>query len=83
MLIALGLGIYKISRVIYCNQKVILLSFDDYGAPCWEAAFDRFEKYDARVTFFINAREPTDFCFKAIAPPETFRNIFNVNFNYL
>ncbi len=49
------------------NQKGILLAFDDYSAETWEAAFDLFDKYDAKVTFFICATEPTSFCDNAIA----------------
>lgn len=48
------------------NPSGILLSFDDYYAENWESNFDLFDKYDADVTFFINALFPTDFCYKAI-----------------
>lgn len=48
------------------NPSGILLSFDDYYPDNWEANFDLFDKYDANVTFFVNAVTPTDFCFKAV-----------------
>lgn len=48
------------------NQSGILLSFDDYNAENWESHFDLLEEYDARVTFFINAYAPTEFCRKAV-----------------
>lgn len=43
----------------------ILLAFDDYAVESWENAFDLFDKYDVNVNFFINATEPTEFCFEA------------------
>ena len=61
-----GLSVYKAHRVYVANQKVILLAFDDYNAPTWEEYFDLFDKYNVKVTYFINASEPTDFCYKAI-----------------
>ncbi|MGN0168350.1 MAG: polysaccharide deacetylase family protein [Acetatifactor sp.] len=48
------------------KQRVLVLAFDDYSAYTWESVFDLLDKYDAKVTFFINAFEPTDFCEKAI-----------------
>lgn len=63
---AAGLIAYKVHRVRVANQKVILLSFDDYNAPNWEQYFDLFDEYNVKVTFFVNAWEPTDFCYKAV-----------------
>ena len=47
------------------NQSGILLSFDDYDTGSWEAMFDLFDEYDVKVTFFVNAFGPADFCEKA------------------
>lgn len=61
------LGIVVIYRHNVENQSGILLSFDDYNEKNWEDHFDLFDKYNVKVTFFINAGEPTDFCTKAIS----------------
>lgn len=47
------------------NQSGILLSFDDYDTTSWESMFDLFDEYDVKVTFFVNAFGPSDFCEKA------------------
>lgn len=47
------------------KQCGILLAFDDYSAQNWEEHFDLFDKYNVKVTFFLNASEPTEFCYKA------------------
>jgi len=65
-IVAAGLCLYKIKRVRECKQKMIMLAFDDYNAPSWERNFDLFDQYDVKVTFFINASEPTDFCYHAL-----------------
>lgn len=59
------LGGIKLYRIHQRDQSGILLAFDDYSAESWEAYFELFSEYDAKVTFFINATEPTDFCYKA------------------
>lgn len=64
--LAAGLIAFKAHRVYVANQKVILLAFDDYNAQNWEEYFDLFDKYNVKATYFINASEPTDFCYKAI-----------------
>lgn len=64
--LAAGLTAYKAHRVYVANQRVILLAFDDYNAVNWEEYFDLFDKYNVKVTYFVNASEPTDFCYKAI-----------------
>jgi len=57
--------------IVFINQKKeeskygILLSFDDYTVESWEKALDLFDEYDVKVTFFINASEPCDFCREA------------------
>lgn len=56
---------------IYCNlpqenPSGVLLAFDDYYEDNWEQYFDLFEEYNAKVTFFINAGEPTEFCYEAM-----------------
>lgn len=48
------------------NPSGILLAFDDYYPENWEAHFDFFEEHDVKVTFFVNAAIPTEFCYKAI-----------------
>ena len=48
------------------NQSGILLAFDDYNEQNWESYFDLFDQYDVRVTFFVNAYYPTEFCLRAI-----------------
>ena len=62
---AVVLGGIKLHRMHLRDQSGILLAFDDYSAESWEAHFDLFEQYDAKVTFFINASEPVEFCYKA------------------
>ena len=47
------------------NQSGILLAFDDYDTDSWEAAFELVDEYDVKVTFFVNASEPDDFCARA------------------
>lgn len=63
--LALILGGIKLYRIHDRDQCGILLAFDDYSAN-WENYFDLFDKYDAKVTFFINATEPTEFCYRAL-----------------
>ena len=43
----------------------ILLSFDDYFPEQWEEHFDLFDKYNARVTFFVNGNSVTQFMLDA------------------
>lgn len=59
------LGGIKLYRVHKARQCGIVLAFDDYNAPSWEEHFDLFDQYDAKVTFFVNCSEPTDFCYHA------------------
>lgn len=47
------------------NQKGILLAFDDYNPNSWSEHFDLFDKYDVKVTFFVNLDEPDEFCAEA------------------
>ena len=49
------------------NQKGLLLSFDDYSIDGWREHFDLFDKYGAKVTFFINFTDPDGFCKEALA----------------
>ncbi len=58
-----GIKLYRMHKAAQCG---LLLAFDDYNGPNWEEYFDLFDQYDAKVTFFINAYEPVDFCFRAI-----------------
>ena len=44
------------------NQSGIVLAFDDYMPENGEQYFDLFDEYDAKVTFFVNAISPTEFC---------------------
>ena len=60
------LGGVKLYRVHKARQCGIVLAFDDYNAANWEDYFDLFDKYNVKVTFFVNAYEPTEFCFRAI-----------------
>ena len=60
------LGGIKLYRVAEANRCGICLSFDDYNAENWEDYFPLFEKYGVKVTFFVTASEPTDFCYHAI-----------------
>ena len=66
VVIAIALGGIKLYRVHKARQCGIVLAFDDYSADNWEYYFDLFDKYNVKVTFFVNAYEPTDFCFHAI-----------------
>lgn len=61
--ILIGIKLYRIHDRDQCG---ILLAFDDYSALSWEEYFDLFDQYDANVTFFITATEPTDFCYNAL-----------------
>lgn len=65
VVVAIGLGGYKLYRIHQRDQCGILLAFDDYNAENWEKYFDLFEEHGVHVTFFINASEPTEFCYKA------------------
>jgi peptidoglycan/xylan/chitin deacetylase (PgdA/CDA1 family) len=47
-------------------QGGLLLSFDDDYTASWERHFDLFEKYNAKVTFFIIGKA-NPFCAKALA----------------
>lgn len=60
------LGGIKLYRVHKAHQCGIVLAFDDYNASNWEDYFDLFDQYDAKVTFFVNCGEPTDFCYHAV-----------------
>ena len=64
--LAVVLGGVKLYRVYRARQCGIVLAFDDYNADNWEDYFDLFDKYNVKVTFFVNADEPTEFCFNAI-----------------
>lgn len=67
LLIVAGiLGGIKLVRVYKARQCGIVLAFDDYNPESWEQHFDLFDEYDAKVTFFVNCSEPTDFCYDAI-----------------
>lgn len=61
-----ALGGIKLYRVHKAHQCGIVLAFDDYSANTWEEHFDLFDKYNVKVTFFVNTYEPTEFCFNAI-----------------
>lgn len=63
---AVVLGGIKLYRIHQRDQSGILLAFDDYAAQNWEEYFDLFDEYGVKVTFFINASEPTDFCYRAM-----------------
>lgn len=66
LIAAVVLGGIKLYRVHEARQCGILLAFDDYQADNWESYFDLFDEYNVKVTFFVNAYEPTDFCYNAI-----------------
>lgn len=66
LVFSIVLGGVKLYRVHKARQCGIALAFDDYSADSWEECFDLFDKYNVKVTFFVNAYEPTEFCFKAI-----------------
>lgn len=63
--IAAILGGIKLYRIHERDQSGILLAFDDYNAENWEQYFDLFDEYDVKVTFFVNAYSPTEFCYNA------------------
>ena len=63
---AFVLGGIKWQRIQERNQCGILLAFDDYAEYTWREAFDLFDQYGVKVTFFVNAASPTDFCFEAL-----------------
>lgn len=67
LLVAIGgvLGVIKLYRIHQRDQSGILLAFDDYAVSNWEEYLELFDEYDVKVTFFINASEPTDFCYHA------------------
>ena len=65
LVLAVVLGGVKLYRVYKARQCGIVLAFDDYSGT-WENYFDLFDKYNVKVTFFVNAYEPTEFCFNAI-----------------
>jgi len=48
------------------SEAGLLLSFDDDYTDSWERYFDLFDKYKARVTFFIMGK-PNSFCARAIS----------------
>lgn len=63
------LGVVAIIVKKYMDEKSqsgVLLAFDDYAIEDWEEHFDLFDEYDAKVTFFITASEPSEFCAKAV-----------------
>lgn len=64
--LAIVLGGVKLYRVHKAYQCGILLAFDDANFSNWEAYLDLFDKYNVKVTFFVNGEEPNEFCFKAI-----------------
>lgn len=43
----------------------IVLSFDDYHISTWEQNFDLFDKYNAKVTFFVTGSSVTEFMLSA------------------
>jgi peptidoglycan/xylan/chitin deacetylase (PgdA/CDA1 family) len=49
----------------YSNTPGIVLSFDDYSPDTWEQHFDLFDKYEARVTFFVMAGSVSNFMLNA------------------
>lgn len=57
----------KINQTHERNQKGILLAFDDASTDSWEAAFDLFDEYNVKVTFFVSTPEILDFFDKALA----------------
>ena len=48
-------AIYGYWRREQRNQKGILLSFDDYSPESWSNAFELFDEYGAKVTFFVTS----------------------------
>lgn len=46
------------------EQYGILLAFDDYSQN-WDKYFDLLDEYDVKVTYFVNLKEPDEFCTKA------------------
>jgi len=67
MAIAASAFAWRAKEIREQKQRVLLVAFDDYSERTWESVFDLLDRYDAKVTFFINAYEPTDFCEKAVA----------------
>lgn len=65
VLVAAGLGGYKLHRMKQVKQSGILLAFDDYNEDSWTKGMDLMDKYDAKATFFVTCAEPTDFCIEA------------------
>ena len=64
--IAVGVGAFRIKEIQdEKKQSGILLAFDDYDTDSWSDAFDLFDEWGVRVTFFVNAAEPGDFCLEA------------------
>ncbi|MDR0707548.1 MAG: polysaccharide deacetylase family protein [Treponema sp.] len=51
---------------IQYDDSGALLSFDDDYIEAWEDAFDLFDRYDARVTFFVQSK-PLNFAKRALA----------------
>jgi peptidoglycan/xylan/chitin deacetylase (PgdA/CDA1 family) len=49
------------------NGSGILLGFDDYHVESWNASLDLFDRYNAKVTFFVTLETPTPFCSDAQA----------------
>ncbi|MDR2783069.1 MAG: polysaccharide deacetylase family protein [Treponema sp.] len=48
------------------DDSGVLLSFDDDYLEAWERSFDLFDRYGARVTFFVQGK-PLDFAKRALA----------------
>ena len=63
---AATLGGIKLYRIHQRDQCGILLAFDDYDAYGWEDCFELFREYDVKVTFFVTAEEPPEFCYHAL-----------------
>jgi peptidoglycan/xylan/chitin deacetylase (PgdA/CDA1 family) len=47
------------------NNSGVVLGFDDYHPDTWEQNFDLFDKYNAKVTFFVTLESPSSFCLTA------------------
>lgn len=65
VLAALAAGVSAAHESWEEKEYGILLAFDDYSADTWEQAFDLFDRYGVRATFFVNAAGPTEFCAEA------------------
>ena len=61
--VLVGIKLYRVHKAHQCG---IVLCFDDYNASNWEEYFELFDRYDAKVTFFVTCSEPTDFCYHAV-----------------